>query len=181
MEASIPYFDASVEEILRLSGAFSFLFRQATRDTTLLGHYVPKGTHMLVLLNGPDTTQPGITGVDEMSRSVSSQKQAVKNGIRAWDPTTVSEFQPERWLVESNEGALSFDSQAGPTLPFSGGLRGCFGRNHAYLQVKITFTMLVWRFEMLRCAPGLSSYEGLEKVTRGPKQCYVRLKTLPMH
>ncbi|KAK0385307.1 hypothetical protein NLU13_7783 [Sarocladium strictum] len=180
MTASIPYRDAAVEEILRLAGSFSFLFRQATCDTVLLGHFIPRGTQLLILQNGPDTTLPGVDSVvQESDRSTSSQKAALHRGVRAWDPATVREFRPERWLVPSSaEGSLSFDGQAGPTLAFSDGVRGCYGRRLAYLQLKIMFTLLVWRFELLPCAPGLSSYAGLERLTRGPKQCYIRLKSV---
>lgn len=133
---------------------------------------------MIVLLNGPDTTYPGVGAINESVRSLSSQRAALQRGVKAWDPKTVREFRPERWLATLGDGTISFDSQAGPSLPFSDGMRGCYGRKLAYLQLKIVFTLLVWSFEFLPCAQALSSYDGLERLTRGPKQCYVRLRTI---
>ncbi|KAJ5063697.1 cytochrome P450 [Bipolaris maydis] len=87
---------------------------------------------------------------------------------KAWDEKGMDEFYPERWLMLDDNGRAEFNSVVGPTLPFSLGLRGCFGRKLACLELKMLTTLLVWNFE-LQCSPeGLSSYESLEGLTRKP-------------
>ena len=69
-------------------------------------------------------------------------------------------------------------SAAGPTLPFGLGVRGCFGRRLAYLELRILVTLLVWHLEFLPCPPVLSSYAARDRLTHSPTQCYVRLRCL---
>lgn len=45
-----------------------------------------------------------------------------------------SRFYPERWLREDDG---TFDLKAGPSLPFSAGQRGCFGKSMALLSLKV--------------------------------------------
>lgn len=49
-----------------------------------------------------------------------------KNKHGTWDPSTISAFIPERWLVENEEG-VCVNPKAGPAHPFGAGPRGCFG------------------------------------------------------
>ncbi len=58
----------------------------------------------------------------EKSRSNSSIEAGKREG--EWDPSTINEFKPERWLDLDG----SFNSKAGPAVPFGLGQRGCFGR-----------------------------------------------------
>jgi cytochrome P450 len=81
-------------------------------------------------------------------------------------------FRPERWLDESGD----FDSQAGPTIPFGLGTRGCYGRRLAYLEMRIVITLLIWNFELQSCPKEVSSYDTKETLTLKPQQCYVRLR-----
>jgi hypothetical protein len=63
--------------------------------------------------------------IDEKLRSASSRESKAKYG--AWEPRKIGDFLPERWLVKDEDGNEKFDPQAGPSLPFGAGLRGCHG------------------------------------------------------
>ncbi|KAI9146951.1 Cytochrome P450 monooxygenase TRI13 [Paramyrothecium foliicola] len=175
IQSSIPYLDAVVEEMLRLAHTAPVQDRQATEDTVVLGHRIPKGTTILVPNMGASFTEPAFE-IPEDIRSASCQTAARERGTRAWNHDGMNEFRPERWLVGKPEGRDEFDLAAGPTLPFGLGLRGCFGRKLAYMELKLLTTLIVWTFELLPCPEGLSSYEAVEGLTRKPTQCYVSLK-----
>ncbi|KAL0943556.1 cytochrome p450 [Colletotrichum truncatum] len=168
----IHYLDAAMEEILRCGGAAALIDREATCDTELLGHHIPKGTVVMLLGRGPSMMKPAFD-VDESKRS----KSSLAAKARVWDDDDISEFKPERWFI-GNEGEASyeFDQQAGPQLAFGLGTRGCFGRRLAYLELRILVTLIAWNFELLPCPKELSGYGAKEGLTYKPKDCYVRLR-----
>lgn len=180
----LPYLDAVVEEILRHAGTVPAVDREALRDTQLLGHFVPKGTVVFAVSNGPGVLAPGFA-VDEGRRSETARKAARKE----WRARDVGAFRPERWLMrgDGRTGAeredagvwwmcAQFDAQAGPSMPFGGGLRGCFGRRLAYLEMRMFLALVVWHFELLPCPREVSGYEAYDGVVHKPKHCYVRLR-----
>lgn len=183
----IPYLDAVIEEILRIGATSPAIDRQAMVDTQVLGHHVPKGTIILMLTQAQSMRSPGFD-IDESCRSQTCQtaKQQGKHRTQ-WDPLDMNLFKPERWLVpaptqpsseqEDNADAkYRFDSAAGPMLGFGLGLRGCFGRRLAYLELRILVTLIVWNFELLPCPEELSTYSVQMGVTSRPKLCYVSLR-----
>ncbi|RKK06579.1 hypothetical protein BFJ65_g18477 [Fusarium oxysporum f. sp. cepae] len=177
-ESSIPYLDAVVEEMLRLSHTAPVQDRECTMDTTILGHYIPKGTLVFVANKGPTFTEPGYQ-VSESLRSVSCQNAGKERGVREWSEEGMEEFQPERWLTkDAKTEEEAFDSTAGPTMPFGLGLRGCFGRRLAYMELKLLTALLVWNFKLMPCPKALSSYEDFESLTRKPVQCFVNLEVI---
>ena len=120
-----------------------------------------------------------------------------KDPVPDWDPTTIRQFQPERWLKRRSRDSSStsapvdaseldgrhdeftdveFDSQAGLFFTFGGGPRGCFGRKLAYLELRVVLAMLVWNFVFEKCPPELSSDHGIDKATTIPKYCFVKLR-----
>ena len=174
-KASVPLLDATIEEILRVGGTTTFLERQCNSDTTLLGHHVPKGTLLIMAQRGPSITAPSQT--KNASKSYGSDQAAGGSyQVPNWNEDDVGLFKPERWLTKDDEGDMVYDSQAGPMLSFGAGLRGCFGRRLAYVQLKLLVTMLVWHFEFLACPEELSSYARVEGLTQKPEYCYVRLQ-----
>ena len=182
---SAPYLDAFLEESLRHSNTLAMLTRQATADTTILGQHIPKGTHVLMYTGGPSITQPAVP-VLESTRSGTSR--AARNRVVDWDSESIELFRPERWLkrkesaVEKGEfDHIAFDPQAGPSLAFGAGPRGCFGKKLAYLELRIVVALLVWSFEFGQCAPELSSYDGVDMLTTFPKKCFVALTRLTSH
>jgi cytochrome P450 len=170
---SVPLLDATIEEILRMGGTTTLLERQCNTDTTLLGHHIPKGTLLIMAQRGPSITTPGQT--KNASKKFSSDGEAGGSyQVPNWDDDDIELFRPERWLTKDENGNDVYDSQAGPMLAFGGGMRGCFGRRLAYVQLKLLVTMLVWHFEFLACPEELSSYARIEGLTQKPKQCYIR-------
>jgi len=174
-ETTIPYLDATIEEILRCAGTAPLLGRDAEADTTVLGHHIPKGTSIMMVHNAATTTAG--YPIDEVRRSPSSQAAAKERGVREWDPEGMSEFRPERWLAPGQDaGGSAFDPTAGPMLAFGLGIRACFGKRLAYLEMRLILTLLIWNFEMLPCPDELSGFEAVDGVTHKPTQTYVRLK-----
>ncbi|KAL8284971.1 hypothetical protein RB597_002178 [Gaeumannomyces tritici] len=189
--AALPYLEAVIEEILRVGGTIPGLDRTCARDSVVLGRVLPAGTNLIMLSRGPSFTAPpaAAAAVDEALRSDTSRKVAAAGGAASrpeWDPEDVGRFVPERWLAaaaargngpdDAGAGAEVFDVSAGPSMPFGLGTRGCFGRRLAYLEQRVSLTLLVWSFELCACPPELSGYAAVDGLTHRPKQCYVRLR-----
>ncbi|CCF33717.1 cytochrome P450 monooxygenase [Colletotrichum higginsianum] len=186
-----PYLDAFLEEVLRLARTASILTRQAIADTTILGHFVPKGTNLFLFTQGASYVKPALD-VDENRRNKTSQGAKM---VREWPVNDVGEFRPERWLVcrsgkefldeeplhSTQDWTLSgfeFNPQAGPMLTFGGGPRGCFGKRLAYMELRMVLALLVWNFQFKPCADELSTYDLRETITVEPRSCFVRLQKL---
>lgn len=120
------YLHATVEEILRCSYTITTLSRVAKQDTQVLGHHIPKGTDVFFMNNGPGFMKPGFA-IDESKRNSRSLK--AKDQYGTWDESDMGVFKPERWLKNDEKGNVEFDAHAGPSLPFGGGPRGCFGKS----------------------------------------------------
>jgi len=178
---SIPYLDATLEEILRVAPTAAVGTRQATQDTTLLGSPIPKDTIVLYFSQGPGYFLPS-RDIDQSRRSPRSLEDEKTGRIKAWNNDDISLFKPERWLVKVKaddsdaEDRVVFDSQAGPINTFGLGPRSCFGKRLAYVDLKIMLVLLLWNFELLPCGEGLSSYGKKLVLTGKPHQCYARLR-----
>lgn len=174
---NVPYLDAVIEEILRHGITAIGAGRATTREVTVLGHVIPKGVEVQLLAVGAGYVEPNTVNetIPEAVRSVSSREHKGQLGV--WDDADVGEFKPERWLKRNNEtGDEVFDMHAGPTLQFGGGMRGCFGKKLAYLEMKILVTIMIWTFEMLPVPEGLGGFEAYDTLTHKPSNCYVRLR-----
>lgn len=174
-KTSVPYLDAVQEEVIRCSRTVGGIPRLTLVDAEVLGHRIPKGTNVLMLVNGPDIIAPPVGSVPESLRSANSQ--ASKDHVPLWDPKDIHLFRPERWL-KNVDGVETFDPNAGPLLTFGGGPRGCYGRRMAYVELRIMMVLLVWNFEFLPLPEELNSWEAIDKAFRRPKQCFVRLKKI---
>lgn len=115
----MPYFDATLEECIRLADIFPRVVRVALDDTEILGHDVPKGAQIMC------TTSVSANTLRECRRGrANSYQQDEKQPVSATDPReNMHLFSPERWL--NHAGA--FNPQALRRMAFSGGPRGCFG------------------------------------------------------
>lgn len=113
--------------------------------------------------------------MEEHKRSPTSQASKDKNG--AWDPSDISEFRPERWIKEV-DGQTVFDARAGATMPFGGGVRACFGRKLAYLELRMLFTLIVWNFRLEPVPDRYDGWAAIDKITHAPQQTYVNLTEL---
>ena len=177
--AKLPYFDAVIEEMLRINAVT--VTREALCDTTILGYPIKKGTQVFFVSNGPGFLSPSIT-LDDSKRSESSRAAKLN---ATWDETQdLTVFDPERWLVRKNNGKglsendVEFDGAAGPQLVFGLGPRACWGRRLAHMEMRTIIAMLVWKFELLETPPAVSSHAGLEGIARVPQQCYIKLRKI---
>lgn len=192
LNTSIPYLDATMEEVLRKESVGPFSVRMNLRDTTVLGRRIPKGTTVYMPKHGPGFLMPAYP-IDDNKRSDEFRAATAEKGaIPSWNEEDMADFKPDRWLkprrpavallkeVMAEGTDVEFDNLAGPTMPFSFGVRGCFGRRVALLQFRILLTMVIWNFELLPCPPELSGYEVVESLVRAPKKTFVRLKKIPL-
>ena len=178
--AKLPYFDAVIEEMLRINAVT--VTREALCDTTVLGCPIKKGTQVFFVSNGPNFLSPSFP-VDDSKRSENSLAAKLN---ATWDESQdLTVFEPERWLVRKadNTGGLTendvdFDGAAGPQLVFGLGPRACWGRRLAHMEMRTIIAMLVWKFELLETPPALSSHAGFEGIARVPQQCYVKLRQI---
>lgn len=186
-QAKIPYLDAVLEEILRMSFTGPILFRETLTDVEVMGYHIPAKTNIFLATQAPPN-QYGMLGPNSFSRIPSPSPARVEGGrfpksyfsiektnlidlneTNNWNDNLHS-FIPERWLTPSGE----FDANAGLSLPFSAGKRGCFGKKLAMLELRLVFVMLVLRFRFEKLGSGESGYGSADGLTREPKCCFVR-------
>ena len=173
--AKIPYLEAVIEETLRLT-PFS-MTRETTQDTEILGRRIPKGCQVFMVNGGPGYLSPSVP-VDDATRSPTSK--AAKSRGR-WDETKdLRIFEPERWIVFKEDGSIEFDGAAGPQLGFGLGIRQCWGRRMAHLEIRTTMALVVWNFEMLEIPKSLGGYAGFDGVSRQPQRVFVRLRKVAL-
>ncbi|EME39477.1 cytochrome P450-like protein [Dothistroma septosporum NZE10] len=182
-----PYLDAVIQEVFRCAYTTPFTLREATRDTQIMGHFVPKGTTVWFSTSGPSFTRPAIeTDRKTSSHSRSPTALADKQRVPAWSPQDVALFRPERWLrpdpgpsdpPDFAYSHVDFNGNAGPMMAFGSGPRGCCGKRLVYLSMRILVTLVLWDFDLLPCPTRLSSDESNHGTASHPKQCYLRLAT----
>ncbi|KAH8589830.1 cytochrome P450 [Bisporella sp. PMI_857] len=161
-------------EITSTAVHYRAIIRTAIVDVEVLGHRIPKGTEVFFMGNGPSIFSPAFP-IDDSLRS--QTYFATKEKVGCWNPEDMAAFNPDRWLVKE-DGKDVFDAAAGPLLTFGLGERGCYGRKLSYVEMKLFITLIVWTFELHKCPKELSGHEAVDKMTHGPKQCYVKLVKL---
>lgn len=170
--AKVPYLEAVIEEMLRLT-PFS-MTREASTDTEILGHKIPQGCQVFMVNGGPGYLSPSLP-VDDTKRSPTSQ---LARGRASWDESkNLKLFDPERWLVPKPDGSgFDFDGAAGPQLGFGMGIRQCWGRRMAHLEIRIIIALIVWNFDLLDISDSLGGYAGFDGISRQPQRVFVRLR-----
>ena len=116
----LRYGEAVLRESMRLKPVAPILGLEPLADTTVMGTHIPAGTPLLLL-----TRHAGLHG----------------GGFEH-----ASEFDPERWLTDSEESPPTHDQKA--FLPFGAGPRFCPGRNLAFLESKSALAMIARNFEV---------------------------------
>ncbi|KAK3933641.1 cytochrome P450 [Diplogelasinospora grovesii] len=171
--AKLPYLEAVIEEARRLTPFV--IVREAAQDLEILGHKIPKGAQCFMVSAGPGITLPSVP-VKEETRSPSSK---VAKPWGKWDESRdLKLFEPERWLVQREDGSLDFDATAGPQLGFGMGTRQCWGRRLAQLAIRTVIALVVWEFEMLEIPEDLGGYAGLDGISREPVRAFARLRKI---
>jgi hypothetical protein len=119
----IPYLDAFLEEMTRLFHTSMSNGRITTQDLEVLGYHIPKGIevwllvcrHSFVISNssypnaypqnvGPSQTAPPFD-ISNSGRRSGNESEAQKSPwTGAWEPHSLAEFMPERWLRKSEDG-----------------------------------------------------------------------------
>jgi cytochrome P450 len=176
LKAHIPYLDAVIEEMLRHSRVAPVTLRQATADTQILGRFIPKGTTVGFLGNGPGVMMPSIP-VNSEKRSEAALAHMERTQL--FDEEDLAQFVPERWLTtnvnENGEEETAFDPQKRPSQAFGLGPRGCFGKKLAYIEIRIFLTLFFWMFKLEPIKPELATEDEMLALTRSPKNVYVKL------
>ena len=130
-----------------------------------------------MIMDGPSMFSRAFEIPDE-NRTESAREATLK--ITQWDPTDITAFNPWRWLKvsggEREFEKMFFDNKAGPSFPFGLGVRSCFGKRLAYLELRLLLALLIWNFELQTCSPNLSAYDVNEGFTRRPIHCYAKLQ-----
>jgi cytochrome P450 len=120
---SLPYLNAVTQEVLRFHPPIGLTPRTTARDTTIAGHYVPKGTRVMIAM------------------------LAVNQSKELWGEDA-TEFKPERWLGGKRAGNGGADSNYA-MMTFLHGPRSCIGQAFARGEFKCLLALLVGRLEMI--------------------------------
>lgn len=124
---SCAYLRAVIDESLRMSPpGGAALWREVETGGALIdGTYVPEGTDVAV-------------GIYSIHHHDSYWKEPLK-------------FDPDRWYRPVNEdGTVRADTARQPYMPFSIGSRSCVGKPLALAQIMLTFSRLLWEFDLRR-------------------------------
>lgn len=144
----LPYFEATIQEVLRYSSLVPLgVPHKTTRNTRFGGQNVPGGTQIWF------------------------NTWAIHNDEREWeDPAT---FKPERWLEK--DGSL-IPGNKRSYLPFGAGRRVCIGEALAKVEIFLFLANLLYRYEVTKAPEGLPDLEGLLSITYSPKPYRVTLR-----
>lgn len=117
----MPYLHAVCQEVLRVYAPVPVTMREAVSDTTLMGHYVPKGSVIMLCT------------------------WAVNFSKELWGPDA-DEFKPERWMQpgQANSGGATSNYAF---LTFLHGPRSCIGQRFAVAELACLLAAFVGRYE----------------------------------
>ncbi|GKT43285.1 cytochrome P450 monooxygenase TRI13 [Colletotrichum spaethianum] len=166
-----PYLDAFIEEVLRFNTPVVTIMVTTSMNTIVLGHPVPADTQVFLNLTGASINMPSVP-VEEHMRSETSR--TYKPARQDWDDLDPGAFRPERWLKRGEDGKLVFNAASGPTLAFSAGNRGCWGKRLGYLELRVLLTLLLWKFDF-ELPEKLVSWNTYDSLVTAPKECIMRV------
>lgn len=119
--SQLPYTEATILETLRMSSIAPVVSHCTTKDTTLNGYDIPKGTRVLANLYS--------VAFDE----------------DYWgDPKS---FRPDRFLAKNGEIDLE---KASYVLPFSAGRRRCLGEKFARVEIFLMFVTILQKLLIIK-------------------------------
>lgn len=123
----MPYLNAVVQEILRVYSPVPLTLREAVIDTSIQGHYIPKGS-MIMLAPWAINFSKELWGED------------------------ADEFKPDRWMQpgQANSGGATSNYAF---LTFLHGPRSCIGQRFAVAELKCLVAAFVGKFEFQMTYP----------------------------
>lgn len=168
INTKLPFLDAVLEEVLRLRAAM-LVPRDATKDTELLGYHIPKDTVVLLVCQGPDykPSPPSKYWSDVKASRLYPGKGNPDLEI----------FDPGRWLVRDDNGNTKFDGSSYPQLAFGLGIRACWGRRLAMVEMRIMTTLMTLKFDLKDVPKELAGHEASYDISYRAKKAYLRLKS----
>ena len=119
---ALPYLNAVCNEVLRFYPPVRFTCRMASRDTEIVGNYIPKGT------------------------VVSFRPDVVNRSETLWGPDAAT-FQPERWMGPGQANTGGASSNYG-VLTFLHGPRSCIGQGFSKSELACLVAVVVGRFHL---------------------------------
>ena len=139
---SMPYLHAFCNEVLRYYPPISITVREAVKDTSIAGTFIPKGTVISIV------------------------PRAINRNRDLWGPDA-DEFNPDRWMGpgRSNNGGATSNYAF---LTFLHGPRSCIGSGFAKAELACLVAALVGRFEMELVRPD-EELETQADITTKPK------------
>ncbi|KAJ5247031.1 cytochrome P450 [Penicillium chermesinum] len=152
-----PYLDAVYEEMLRCVGSTPALVRTTTQDVNLMDHRIPKGTTVFLLTRGRSYTHRITKNSSVGGKSADDMRKDAWTGN--WSPEGLSQFDPERWLIEDVDGRKRFNARAGPRHMLGTGTRACFGIKQATSVMRIFLALVVWKLELRPVPADLGRFE----------------------
>lgn len=138
----LPYLNAVCNEVLRFYAPVPMTLRIAAKDTTILGHFIPKGTTVIL------------------------SPWAVNTSKALWGDDA-REFNPDRWMGAGRANTGGADSNYS-FLTFLHGPRSCIGQAFAKAEFACLLAAWVGRFEMELANPD-APLELQSGVTARPK------------
>ncbi|CAD6567741.1 MAG: hypothetical protein TREMPRED_003967 [Tremellales sp. Tagirdzhanova-0007] len=155
-----PYLEAMIYETLRY-GMIAVFARRVMRDTVVLGQHIPKGTNIIV---------PTHLGFKEIPDWQPDRPDKEQQPVGHWASGSAQCFDPDRWLDADG----FFDPNAGPSLPFGSGVRGCFGKNLALLELRVFILQLNRVFFFASVSEAQNSFKSVESIVRRPTEAVIR-------
>jgi cytochrome P450 len=127
---SMPYLNGVCNEVLRLFPTIPVTARVSIRNTTVAGHFIPKGTMLFVI------------------------PWAINRLPELWGPDS-EDFMPERW-IDQETGRATMNGGADSNyafLTFLHGPRSCIGEKFARAEMRALIAAFVGSFEMAMANP----------------------------
>ncbi|KAG8167089.1 hypothetical protein KVR01_002778 [Diaporthe batatas] len=123
----MPYLNGVCEETLRLYPVVPSTVREASKDTTVAGYHIPKGTDFLLV------------------------PYAINRHSNFWENPHM--IVPERWIDKADDGTLRPNKTGGTStnfaeLTFLHGPRACIGRDFAKAELRCAVAGVIGKFEI---------------------------------
>jgi cytochrome P450 len=124
----LPFLNAVLNETMRVFPPVPLTLRETAADTTIQGHFVPKGTTVIIC------------------------PWAINTSRRLW-ADDAREFNPDRWMGQGRANTGGAQSNYAVTT-FLHGPRSCIGKDFAKAEFACLVAALVGQFEMELEDPG---------------------------